>query len=160
MQTTAAHRRKKTSRSTCSAQFFRISRNWNASSAAAHNAHACNPVARIRNCQLPILIAPIHGVHPGFSTKGNTRSQNQNDHIAKEDIAAHLHPRRNSFSNVNRRRPMWLPQLSSISSRCSSSVGCSLRPPKRAQEALLPHRELHENAEGRREACMFHPGTL
>ena len=130
MQTTAAHRRKKTSRSTCPAQFFRISRNLDASSAAAHKAHACSPVARIRNGQLPILIAPIHGVHPA-ETAGNARSQNQNDHIAKEDLAAHLHPRRNSFSNVNRRRLVWLFQDISISSRCSSSVGCSLRPLKR-----------------------------
>ena len=50
MLRTAAHRRKTTSRSASPPQFFRISLNWDASSAAAQNAHACsNPVARIRN---------------------------------------------------------------------------------------------------------------
>ena len=87
MLKTAAHRRKKTSRSTCSAQFFRISRNLDASSAAAHKAHACNPVARIRNDHLATA-APIHEAHPpNFSMAGNVRSTNQKIHISKEHTA-------------------------------------------------------------------------
>ena len=155
MLKTAAHRRKKTSRSTCSAQFFRISRNLDASSAAAHKAHACNPVARIRNDHLATA-APIHEAHPpNFSMAGTTcEALCQKIHISKRPSCRHPPPkkaqlltRQQKETHVEVPRPFNPCALQLLSGRLLG-------------EAIPPHREYKENEEGRKEANPFHNDTL